>query len=127
MSGAVPALDVRGLRVDLESSGHPIVIDVDLSVAPGEVLGIVGESGSGKTTAALAALGFARAGARISGGSVSIGGSDILSLSETALRGVRGQAGVIRPTGARIDHQPIDPRGRLGGRGAARTLPQGRL
>ena len=91
MSGAVPALDVRGLRVDLESSGHPIVIDVDLSVAPGEVLGIVGESGSGKTTAALASLGFARAGARISGGSVSIGGSDILSLSETALRGVRGK------------------------------------
>ena len=57
MSHTAAALDVRSLGVDLIGTGQPIVRDVSLTVAQGEVLGIVGESGSGKTTTALAVLG----------------------------------------------------------------------
>jgi peptide/nickel transport system ATP-binding protein len=47
-------LDVRGLRV--HAPGGPIVDGVDLSIAPGEALGLAGESGCGKTTTALALM-----------------------------------------------------------------------
>ncbi|EPJ41348.1 hypothetical protein STAFG_1586 [Streptomyces afghaniensis 772] len=49
-------LSVRGLRVESDS-GHRVLEDVDLDLAPGELLAVVGESGSGKTTLVLAALG----------------------------------------------------------------------
>ncbi|EPR43820.1 phosphonate C-P lyase system protein PhnK [Desulfovibrio sp. X2] len=43
-----PLLEARGLCKDY--GGRPACRDVDLTLWPGEVLGIVGESGSGKTT-----------------------------------------------------------------------------
>ena len=42
------------------------------------MLALIGESGSGKTTTALALMGYARRGCRISGGSVRIGDVDVL-------------------------------------------------
>jgi peptide/nickel transport system ATP-binding protein len=97
VSEMVPALDVRDLRVELEASGEPIVRDVSIAVAPGEVLGIVGESGSGKTTTALAILGFARPGVKIVAGSVSIAGHDMLAMSESRARKVRGRVASYVP------------------------------
>jgi peptide/nickel transport system ATP-binding protein len=47
-------LEVSGLRV--EHAGKPIVDGVDLTLAPGEALGLAGESGCGKTTTALALM-----------------------------------------------------------------------
>jgi peptide/nickel transport system ATP-binding protein len=47
-------LEVTGLRV--EHRGNPIVDGVDLTLAPGEALGLAGESGCGKTTTALALM-----------------------------------------------------------------------
>ncbi|MBT0768694.1 ABC transporter ATP-binding protein [Kineosporia sp. J2-2] len=53
---SAPLLEVTGLRV---AYGDRIVVrDVDLSVAPGEIVGLVGESGSGKTTIGRAVAGF---------------------------------------------------------------------
>jgi peptide/nickel transport system ATP-binding protein len=47
-------LKVNDLRVD--HRGEPIVDGVDLSLQPGEALGLAGESGCGKTTTALALI-----------------------------------------------------------------------
>lgn len=91
MSPEPSGLVVEGLRVDAVGPGVDIVADVSFSVSPGSALGLVGESGCGKTTVAMALLGFARPGTRIAAGSVIVGGTDILALSERALRARRGR------------------------------------
>jgi peptide/nickel transport system ATP-binding protein len=55
---AEPVLEIRGLCVDYGWGGdavHPVV-DCDLVLRRGQVLGLAGESGSGKSTLAMAAL-----------------------------------------------------------------------
>ncbi|GAB3804648.1 ABC transporter ATP-binding protein [Humibacter antri] len=84
------AVEVDGLRVTL-SDGSRLVDDVSFQVESGRVLGIVGESGSGKSTLALALLGHARPGAAISAGSVRIGTTDLLALSDREMRAARGR------------------------------------
>ena len=85
-----PVLHVEGLTVELES-GEPVVEDVSLSVARGEVLGIVGESGSGKTTTALALLGYARRGVRITAGTITAAGREMTTPGERVVRAFRGR------------------------------------
>lgn len=92
-----PLLRVEDLTIDLRGSDGPIrVVDgVDLSVAPGQVLGVAGESGSGKTMTALALLGLLPHGA-VTGGRAEFDGRDLLTLSKRDWRSVRGdEIGVI--------------------------------
>src|SRR5262249_10970689 len=95
----VIAADVTGLRVEAHG-GTEIVDDVSFSVRRGEVVAIVGESGSGKTTVALALLGHARRGTRITRGSIRLGDVDMLLLSEKQQRAARGPL---------VAHVPQDP------------------
>jgi peptide/nickel transport system ATP-binding protein len=87
----VSFVEVRRLRVELEGSSTDVVDDVSFAIDAGEIVGLVGESGSGKTTIGSALLGFARRGARIAGGEVLIGGTDILKLRNRELTALRGK------------------------------------
>ncbi|HEX7819770.1 MAG TPA: ABC transporter ATP-binding protein [Sphingobium sp.] len=106
-----PALSVRGLRVELARRGAPIVADIDLTLAPGEILGLVGESGSGKTTLANALLGYARRGTRMAAGEVWIDGRDILSLPDAEQRAARGNLIAYVPQDPAT---ALNPLGRIG-------------
>ncbi len=97
---AIPSLQISGLRIEVAASGDDIVDEITLEIAPGEVLGLVGESGSGKTTVGLSVLGHARRGVRLAGGSVRIGGTEMLQLGETDLREARGKL---------VSYVPQDP------------------
>lgn len=99
MSSAL-ALEVEGLRVELEGTRVDILDEVSFRVPAGHVLGLVGESGSGKTTAGLAVLGHTRRGARIAAGEVRIEGRNVLALSRLERQSLRGKL---------VSYVPQDP------------------
>ncbi len=84
-------LRVQDLNVDFATTQGTVraVRDVSFSIAPGEVLGLVGESGSGKSVSSLAILRLLPPQARVSG-RIQFHGEDLLSLSEAAMRDIRG-------------------------------------
>jgi len=87
-----PLLDIRDLRTEIRlrrSTVHALD-GVSLSVDPGECLGIVGESGSGKTMTALSVMRLLPGGGHVTGGTISLDGTDIAALPEKRMEDVRG-------------------------------------
>lgn len=87
-------LSVRSLSI-YHGSGDDratLVDNMNLSIAPGETLGIVGESGSGKSLSSLAIMGLLdkRSGFTIEG-RIELDGQCILGLSPRKLRSIRGK------------------------------------
>lgn len=83
------ALEIRGLTVGYAQHHREIntvVLDVDLTLPKGEILGLAGESGCGKSTTALAAIGYRAGATRIQSGTSSVAGTDLLSLRTKDLR-----------------------------------------
>src|SRR6056297_1763878 len=85
-------LEIRDLQIQGYSDEQwvDIVHGVDLTLHRGEVMGLIGESGAGKSTIGLAAMGFARDGCRISGGSIQFDGMELTTASESDRRALRG-------------------------------------
>jgi peptide/nickel transport system ATP-binding protein len=85
-------LTVKNLSIWFHSRGAErlVVSGLDLSIAPGEVLGLVGESGSGKSVTALAILRLLDAAARTEG-SIFFDGIDLPALSSEEMRMRRGR------------------------------------
>ncbi len=86
-------LEVRGLRTHFRTpDGGAVraVEDVSFDVDEGETLAIVGESGSGKSVASLSIMRLLPAGVARSAGAIRFRGTDLLGLSEKAMRAIRG-------------------------------------
>ena len=87
-------LAVKDLTVEYTAEDEIIhaVNGVSFSLERGRSLGIVGETGAGKTTIAKSILRILpERSAHIRGGSVCLGGEDLLSLSENQMRDIRGR------------------------------------
>ena len=93
LDNAEVVLDVAGLRTYLFTRLGIVkaVDDVTFSVHAGETLAIVGESGCGKTMTSLSLMRLVPSPpGRIVGGSIKLGGRDLVRLDEAQMRDVRG-------------------------------------
>ena len=81
-------IEIQNLSLSIHDS--PILRDVDLSIAPGQVVGLVGESGSGKSMTALALMGLLPSGSEVSG-QVMLDDTDLAKLDEPTLCDIRGR------------------------------------
>jgi len=98
-----PLLDIRNLRLSVKTDeGVARILDhVELTLAPGRILGVVGESGCGKSTLVRAVLGILPKTTTIESGEIVFEGEDLLRLSEREL--------ARRVRGGRIGFIPQDP------------------
>ena len=85
-------LDVQDLHVSFstEEGTVPVLKGLSYSLAKGKVLAVVGESGSGKTVHALSLLRLLPPTAHIDSGKILFDGKDLVSLSPSSLRKLRG-------------------------------------
>jgi oligopeptide/dipeptide ABC transporter ATP-binding protein len=89
-----PLLRIRDLRTYFFTRRGVVraVDGVDLDVRQGEILGLVGESGSGKSNVCLSILKLVSAPAgQIVSGEILLNGRDLVPLSESQMREVRGR------------------------------------
>ncbi len=88
----MPLLSLRNLSVVFDTASGPFkaVDGVDISVEPGEVLGIVGESGSGKSVAMLGLMGLLPPSATVTADEMAFEGRDMRAMSDRERRKIIG-------------------------------------
>ncbi|CAM5776860.1 ABC transporter ATP-binding protein [Labrys miyagiensis] len=84
-------LELERLRVET-ITGRVLVDNVDVTLRRGEILGLIGESGAGKSTIGLASMAYARAGMRITGGSIKLDGTELRASTAAQRRNFRGKS-----------------------------------
>ena len=87
-----PVLEIEDLstHIQLTRSVVQAVGNVSMRVDAGETLGIVGESGSGKSMTGLSVIGLLPPGGSVVGGSIRLGGRELVGLREEEMRAIRG-------------------------------------
>lgn len=92
---AAPLLAVRDLRVTYPqrhgAPAHHAVDGVSFDIGRGETVGLVGESGCGKSTLSRAIMRLTP----VASGSIALEGTDLVALSERALRPLRRKAQMV--------------------------------
>ncbi len=85
-------LEIKNLRTYFQTREGLVraVDDVSFYLGRGELLGLVGESGCGKSMTALSIMRLIAAPGKIVGGEILFAGRNLLSLSNAAMRDVRG-------------------------------------
>ncbi len=85
-------LEIKNLRTYFQTREGLVraVDDVSFYLGCGELLGLVGESGCGKSMTALSIMRLIAAPGKIVGGEILFAGRNLLSLSNAAMRDVRG-------------------------------------
>ncbi|MEM6914659.1 MAG: ABC transporter ATP-binding protein [Pseudomonadota bacterium] len=87
-------LDIQGLTVTYPTR-HGVFTAVDtanVTINPGEIVGIVGESGAGKSTIGNAIMGLLEPPGQISAGTIELQGKRIDALDRDAMQALRGRA-----------------------------------
>ncbi|WP_202814382.1 ABC transporter ATP-binding protein [Falsirhodobacter sp. alg1] len=69
----------------------PVINNIDLTIARGEILGLVGESGSGKSSMASAIMRHLPGNAEENAGSIRLGTTDLRAQNERAMSDIRGR------------------------------------
>ena len=92
--GTEPYLVVEDLTVRFPTEDGLVqaVTDLSYSVELGKTLGIVGESGSGKSVSSMAVLGLHDPRSTRIDGSIKVGGTEVVGLSEPKMRELRGNS-----------------------------------
>jgi peptide/nickel transport system ATP-binding protein len=85
-------LDIQNLSVEFSTNSGPLkaLRDVTLTVPREKIVGLVGESGCGKSTVIFSVLNLMAENAAITAGEINFEGRDILKMSLTQLRDLRG-------------------------------------
>lgn len=91
-TAVTPVLECKNVNISYYTRAGeiPAVIDFNLTLMPGESMGIVGESGCGKSTVALAIMNYMGKNGRVKSGQILFNGRDLQTMSEDELRSIRG-------------------------------------
>ncbi len=90
---SAPLLEIRDLQISFTTATGTVdaVRGVDLTVYPGQSVAIVGESGSGKSTTAHAIIDLLPGTGKVTGGSISFGGRELVGLKRKQVEDLRGR------------------------------------
>jgi peptide/nickel transport system ATP-binding protein len=89
----MPLLEIKNLKLDFVSNDKRVRVidDLSLTIGEGETVCLVGESGCGKSVTALSIARLIPAGtAHYPGGEILLQDNDVLKMSNTELRSIRG-------------------------------------
>jgi peptide/nickel transport system ATP-binding protein len=91
MSADEPVLEVSELSIEYRGEHRTVraVDNVSFRIGAGEIFGLAGESGCGKSTVAHSIMRLLRDPAVITGGSIRVGGRDVLAMDPVELRSFR--------------------------------------